>query len=95
MVAGRWPKTPGRDLYVAGQILRRGGRPHPGLTAGLVFGIPELVADISRIIKLEPGDMIATGTPGGVGMASGEYLRSGDSVTVAIGGVGEIRSRVE
>ena len=61
----------------------------------LLFGIPELVADISGFAALDPGDVIATGTPGGVGMASGDYLRPGDVVSVAVDGIGSIRSRVE
>ncbi len=60
----------------------------------LVFGIPELVADLSRIIELEPGDLIATGTPGGVGHALDPpvYLRSRDVVEVSVDGVGTLRT---
>jgi len=62
----------------------------------LVFGVTELVADISRIVTLEPGDMIATGTPGGVGDAMDPkgYLGDGDVVEVRIDGLGSIRNRI-
>jgi 2-keto-4-pentenoate hydratase/2-oxohepta-3-ene-1,7-dioic acid hydratase in catechol pathway len=55
----------------------------------MVFDIPTLVAHISRIMTLEPGDLIATGTPSGVGP-----LASGDVVEIAIGGVGSLSNPV-
>ncbi len=58
----------------------------------LVFDVPTLVADLSRIVELEPGDVIATGTPGGVGVAAGRFLQPGDEVVVAIDGIGELRN---
>jgi len=60
----------------------------------LVFDIPALVADISQIIELQPGDLIATGTPGGVGhaMKPPRYLQPGDVVEVALEGVDTLRT---
>jgi len=58
----------------------------------LVFDVPALVADLSRIVELEPGDIIATGTPGGVGVAQDKFLRDGDVVAIEIDGIGEIRN---
>jgi acylpyruvate hydrolase len=58
----------------------------------LLFDVPALVADISRIVELAPGDLIATGTPGGVGDVSRRYLADGDVVEVSITGVGSIRN---
>jgi acylpyruvate hydrolase len=58
----------------------------------LVFGIAALVSDLSRIVTVAPGDLIATGTPGGVGDAGGEYLAAGDVVEVSVDGVGTIRN---
>jgi 2-keto-4-pentenoate hydratase/2-oxohepta-3-ene-1,7-dioic acid hydratase in catechol pathway len=55
----------------------------------MVFDIPALVAHISRIMTLEPGDLIATGTPSGVGP-----LAAGDVVEIAIGGVGSLSNPV-
>ena len=60
----------------------------------LVFGPTELVAYISRIITLLPGDLIATGTPGGVGHARTppRYLTAGSEVLPRVEGVGETRN---
>jgi 2-keto-4-pentenoate hydratase/2-oxohepta-3-ene-1,7-dioic acid hydratase in catechol pathway len=55
----------------------------------MVFDIPALVAHISRIMTLEPGDLIATGTPSGVGP-----LASGDVVEIEVGGVGKLSNPV-
>ena len=65
--------------------------------ADLVFGVAELVEDISRIVTLEPGDLIATGTPGGVGDAMDPkgYLGDGDVVEVRIDGLGSLRNRIK
>ena len=65
--------------------------------ADLIFGIPELIAYCSTFAELLPGDVIATGTPGGVGFARTPpvWLRSGDVVEVDIPGVGVLRNTVE
>ncbi|HEX5332208.1 MAG TPA: fumarylacetoacetate hydrolase family protein [Cellulomonas sp.] len=62
----------------------------------LVFGPAALVAYISSILTLRPGDVIATGTPGGVGHARKppRYLRPGSTLTTSIEGIGAISSRV-
>ena len=61
-------------------------------TDQLVFGPAQLVADLSTILTLDPGDIIATGTPGGVGSARRpqEWLSPGAEVRTAIEGVGEM-----
>jgi acylpyruvate hydrolase len=63
-------------------------------TADLVFDPVDLVAYCSQIVTLEPGDVIATGTPGGVGMARTppRFLQDGDVVVTRIDGVGELRN---
>jgi len=53
----------------------------------LVFSVEELVSTLSAYFTLRPGDVIATGTPGGIGAARGRFLRQGDSLEVAIPGV--------
>jgi acylpyruvate hydrolase len=65
------------------------------VTSELLFGPIELVRYISTILTLAPGDIIATGTPGGVGHARKPpvYLRDGQVVTTSIDGVGECRNR--
>jgi 2-keto-4-pentenoate hydratase/2-oxohepta-3-ene-1,7-dioic acid hydratase in catechol pathway len=64
--------------------------------ADLIFDIPTLIASISSSVLLEPGDVIATGTPSGVGIGFDPpvFLRPGDVVEVAIDGVGTISNPV-
>jgi len=63
-------------------------------TSQMVFGVAELIAFASEAIELQPGDLIATGTPAGVGMARSRYLEPGDEVTVEIEGVGTLTNPV-
>ena len=65
-------------------------------TSQLIFSVPELIAFISEAITLEPGDLIATGTPAGVGTFRNPpiYLKDGDEVVVDIERVGELRNPV-
>ncbi len=63
-------------------------------TAGMIFDCAELIAFISRFTRLEPGDIIATGTPAGVGVARGRYLREGDVLVGTIEGIGALRTPV-
>jgi 2,4-didehydro-3-deoxy-L-rhamnonate hydrolase len=65
-------------------------------TEQMVFGVAELVSFISRTIALEPGDLLVTGTPSGVGMAADppRYLRPGDRMRVEIDGFGELDNTV-
>jgi acylpyruvate hydrolase len=61
-------------------------------TADLVFDPVALVAYASIVHTLEPGDVIATGTPGGVGMPSGTFLSEGSVMVTRIAGLGECRN---
>jgi 2-keto-4-pentenoate hydratase/2-oxohepta-3-ene-1,7-dioic acid hydratase in catechol pathway len=65
-------------------------------TADMVFGVAELVGYISRFWTLEPGDLIATGTPQGVaqGRPDRPWLRPGDEVVVEVGDLGRLTSRM-
>jgi acylpyruvate hydrolase len=67
-----------------------------GTTADMVFSVAEIVAHLSRVMTLVPGDIIATGTPAGVGMGRTPpvYLAAGDTVEVELGAVGVLRNRV-
>src|SRR5947207_84589 len=62
----------------------------------LVFDVPQLIAHSSQGLTLEPGDVILTGTPGGVGMARSpqRWLEDGDAVEITIAGIGTLRNRV-
>ncbi len=59
-------------------------------TGRLVHNIAEQIAYLSRHITLQPGDVIATGTPAGVGMPRGEFLKAGDEVRIEIAGCGTL-----
>jgi 2-keto-4-pentenoate hydratase/2-oxohepta-3-ene-1,7-dioic acid hydratase in catechol pathway len=66
-------------------------------TRELIFKIPELIAYISSITPLEPGDIISTGTPQGVGLGRKpqRWLQPGETVTIAIEGLGKLVNRTE
>jgi 2-keto-4-pentenoate hydratase/2-oxohepta-3-ene-1,7-dioic acid hydratase in catechol pathway len=59
----------------------------------LIFDIPYLIAYLSEIVTLKTGDIIFTGTPAGVGVLDGKYLRDGDMLTTSIEGLGTLRNR--
>jgi 2,4-didehydro-3-deoxy-L-rhamnonate hydrolase len=65
-------------------------------TAEMIFSVAEIIAYISRVITLEPGDLIATGTPAGVGVARDPkvLLRDGDEVAVEVQGLGTLTNPV-
>jgi 2-keto-4-pentenoate hydratase/2-oxohepta-3-ene-1,7-dioic acid hydratase in catechol pathway len=61
-----------------------------GLTSDMIFDIPYIVSYLSRIMTLNPGDIIATGTPSGIGP-----VENGDILKVRIQGIGELENRVK
>ncbi|HMD56183.1 MAG TPA: fumarylacetoacetate hydrolase family protein [Solirubrobacteraceae bacterium] len=65
-----------------------------GTTANMVFGVAETIAWLSRTMTLLPGDIIATGTPAGVGGPKGIFLRDGDTVSVEAEGLGAVTNPV-
>jgi 2-keto-4-pentenoate hydratase/2-oxohepta-3-ene-1,7-dioic acid hydratase in catechol pathway len=67
-----------------------------GNTASMIFGVADTIAFLSRIMTLEPGDIIATGTPAGIGNARDPklFLRCDDVVEVEIEGIGTLRNRI-
>ena len=75
---------------VNGELLQEGD------TSTLVFDSAALISYISQFTVLRPGDVVLTGTPGGVGMARTppRYLADGDLMVTAIEGIGELRNRV-
>jgi acylpyruvate hydrolase len=73
---------------VNGETLQR------GTTANLIFGPAELVAWLSRTMTLLPGDIVATGTPAGVGVAQGRFLRDGDTVEIEVEGLGTLMNPI-
>ncbi len=88
----------GRDTRVRGWVTPAGGAPElrqDGFTRDMIHDIPTLIETCSRGITLLPGDVIATGTPAGVGMgfAPPRWLRAGDVVRIEIDGLGAIENR--
>jgi 2-keto-4-pentenoate hydratase/2-oxohepta-3-ene-1,7-dioic acid hydratase in catechol pathway len=65
-------------------------------TRELIFKIPRLIEYISSVVTLEPGDVIATGTPGGIGFKRNpqRLLKPGDEVVIHVEGIGELRNPV-
>lgn len=70
--------------YVNGEVRQKSNTKH------LIFNVPKLVSFISHVMTLNPGDVILTGTPAGVGP-----LKSGDVVSVEIEGIGKLTNRVK
>ena len=68
-----------------------------GSTSTMIFGVAKLVADVSRYMTLEPGDVVTTGTPPGVGLGmkpAPQYLKAGDVVELGIEGLGTQTQKV-
>lgn len=66
-------------------------------TASMVFTVHEIIEHLSRVLTLEPGDVIATGTPSGVGFGRKppEFLRSGDRMVATIEGLGSLQTTLQ
>jgi acylpyruvate hydrolase len=83
------------DLGALGLRTRINGETvQEGNTSELIFGVAETIAWLSRTITLVPGDIIATGTPAGVGASTGRFLRAGDTVEVEVDGLGAVSNPV-
>lgn len=101
---GQWSRAKGMDTFcpvgpvvvtgldysaleitcrVNGEVRQRGS------TAEMIFPVPELIAYVSRVMTLEPGDLLVTGTPPGVGP-----LRPGDTLEIAVVEIGTLRASV-
>jgi 2-keto-4-pentenoate hydratase/2-oxohepta-3-ene-1,7-dioic acid hydratase in catechol pathway len=78
------------SMTIGGEVLQRSN------TRNLIFKIPDLISFLSSVFTLEPGDIVSTGTPAGVGAARKppRFLRPGDECVVNISGIGELRNPV-
>jgi 2-keto-4-pentenoate hydratase/2-oxohepta-3-ene-1,7-dioic acid hydratase in catechol pathway len=78
------------SLEIGGEILQSSN------TRELIFKIPELIEYISSVVTLEPGDVVSTGTPAGVGAARKppRFLKIGDEVAITVERIGELRNTV-
>ena len=75
-------------LWVNGELKQQAN------TSDMIDSVAALIAAASEILTLEPGDVIATGTPDGVGLPRGEFLRPGDLVEMEVGDFGRLRNPV-
>lgn len=87
--AGIDPQAFALRLTVNGELKQDAG------TDQMVFPVAAVIAFLSTWITLEPGDIIATGTPAGVGAARGQFLKPGDVVSATIDGIGTLTNPVE
>lgn len=78
------------QLTINGEVLQSSN------TSNLIFSVNELIADLTSFMTLEPGDLISTGTPSGVGSARKpqRWLRAGDVVAITIEGLGTLENPV-
>jgi 2-keto-4-pentenoate hydratase/2-oxohepta-3-ene-1,7-dioic acid hydratase in catechol pathway len=96
---GPWLATPDEIPNVQNLAMSldvNGERKQTGSTSTMIFSIPFLLAYITQFMVLEPGDVVTTGTPPGVGSAKKppEYLKAGDELVLRVEGLGEQRSKV-
>ena len=96
---GPWLVTPDevgdpQDLDMALEV--NGQRMQTGNTSKMIFGVAQVISYLSQLMTLHPGDVIATGTPPGVGMGRTPptYLRDGDEISLTIDGLGRQAARV-
>jgi 2,4-diketo-3-deoxy-L-fuconate hydrolase len=82
-------ESAGRDIqcHVSGELMQS------SRTNRMMYDIPRLIEHLSSIVTLQPGDLIFTGTPDGVGMARNRFLRHGDVVVSSITGLGSMTNR--
>jgi 2-keto-4-pentenoate hydratase/2-oxohepta-3-ene-1,7-dioic acid hydratase in catechol pathway len=78
------PQNLQMTLKINGQIRQNAN------TSEMIFNVYEIVSFLSYLMTLQPGDIIATGTPEGVAMASGNFLRAGDKIECAIEKIGTL-----
>ena len=92
VTADEWEFPPERDirLRVNGEVRQSSSTRH------LIFDVPDLVSRLSRSFTLEPGDLIITGTPSGVGVfrTPPVFLQAGDVIEAEIDGIGVLRNPV-
>lgn len=90
MPAANLPKKLRVQTFINGQ------KRQDGTTAALIFSIVNLVKTLSEGTTLQPGDVLATGTPAGVGFGQDPptFLKPGDTVEISVTGLGTLRNRV-
>ena len=90
------PDEAGRHDRISFQLELNGETMQDGETSDLIFSVPELVAQLSRWMTLEPGDIVATGTPSGVGSVRDPrvWLKPGDELVISSPTLGRLETRL-
>jgi 2-keto-4-pentenoate hydratase/2-oxohepta-3-ene-1,7-dioic acid hydratase in catechol pathway len=90
------PDEAGRHDRISFQLELNGETMQDGETSDLIFSVPELVAQLSRWMTLEPGDIVATGTPSGVGSVREPrvWLKPGDELVISSPTLGRLETRL-
>jgi 2-keto-4-pentenoate hydratase/2-oxohepta-3-ene-1,7-dioic acid hydratase in catechol pathway len=90
VTADEVPDPQGLDLQcdVSGQVMQKSS------TRDMIFTCQQLVSYISHFMTLQPGDIIPTGTPSGVGLGRKRFLKPGDTMRLTVAGLGEQRQKV-
>lgn len=92
---GPWILTPdSAEETFSLELEVNGATKQDGRSSDLIFSIPQVLSYLSRHMLLDAGDLVLTGTPAGVGMATGEYLHVGDQVRASGTGLGTISATV-
>lgn len=82
------PQNLDMELKVNGQTRQKAN------TSQMIFSVGQIISFISHLMKLEPGDVIITGTPHGVGAADGHFLQPGDEMECTIEGIGTLTNTI-
>ena len=82
-----------RDMRI--RLTVNGEVKQDGSTGQMVFPVAAVISFLSKWVTLEPGDVISTGTPSGVGSAKGTYLKPGDIVVASIDRIGRLENPFE
>jgi 2-keto-4-pentenoate hydratase/2-oxohepta-3-ene-1,7-dioic acid hydratase in catechol pathway len=90
------PEEAGPHDAIAISLTLNGETMQDSTTGDLIFSIPELIADLSSLMTLEPGDIVATGTPPGVGMGRKPrvWLEDGDEVVITSPTLGRLATKL-
>jgi len=94
---GPWIVTPdeaGEFSKFRTETYLNGNRVQSQSVSDMVFNLPKIIEHVTSILTLDPGDIISTGTPAGVGVARRRTLQTGDVVRVQAEGIGSIENRI-
>jgi 2-keto-4-pentenoate hydratase/2-oxohepta-3-ene-1,7-dioic acid hydratase in catechol pathway len=90
------PDEAGPDDAISFTLELNGERMQEASTADLIFSVPELLAHLSRLMTMEPGDIVSTGTPAGVGSSRDPrvWLKAGDEIAISSPTLGVLRTEL-